>query len=623
MLKQLLTACAVGSIALSAMAAESQVVFTYANDEAGYWGKSKAEIYDVAMRIDAPALAGKKIVSIRAVLNASEGIDASSVWLSKELNLEKIGSKKYNMPDVYADSVAVEKIQIEGFEGEYGQLSSTLKTPYEITSDGIYVGYTINVTAPEAGQSLTTEQKNPLLLSPSSNPESLYLHTSRSILKWTPYNNTLGAAAMIYVTLEGEFPEYSVGVKNLSETYADLDKEFYVKAELSNIGTSDVTSIDYTYTLNGGKVKDAHLDLADALTPDFTSTYTVMLPIEAIDELGQYEINLTVTKVNGNDNVNAAATATTTVITLPYVPTHRPLVEEFTGTWCGWCTRGYLAMELLAEEFGDDVVLAAYHDGDAMAVTNNYPVYVEGLPSSTINRNGIVDPYYGNGKGDVDFSIKYEVEESMNTVVPADIKVQAVWANEEQTEINVTTSTRFFEDKENTGYKVGYLLINNGLTDPSWSQSNYYAGSEDYAGTHLEVLTTWPSSVRDLIFNDVVVDVNGMKGVANSIPENIEFNVENTTEFSYDIASNKVIQDKTKLIVAAFIINPNGTILNAAKSAVSDNVGVGSIENDATEVSAEYFNLSGMRVAAPAAGMYIKVAKMSDGTTRTSKVVVR
>lgn len=280
-------------------------------------------------------------------------------------------------------------------------------------------------------------------------------------------------------------------------------------------------------------------------------------------------------------------------------------------------------MELLAEEFGDDVVLAAYHDGDAMAVTNNYPVYVEGLPSSTINRNGIVDPYYGNGKGDVDFSIKYEVEESMNTVVPADIKVQAVWANEEQTEINVTTSTRFFEDKENTGYKVGYLLINNGLTDPSWSQSNYYAGSEDYAGTHLEVLTTWPSSVRDLIFNDVVVDVNGMKGVANSIPENIEFNVENTTEFSYDIASNKVIQDKTKLIVAAFIINPNGTILNAAKSAVSDNVGVGSIENDATEVSAEYFNLSGMRVAAPAAGMYIKVAKMSDGTTRTSKVVVR
>ena len=27
--------------------------------------------------------------------------------------------------------------------------------------------------------------------------------------------------------------------------------------------------------------------------------------------------------------------------------------------------------------------------------------------------------------------------------------------------------------------------------------------------------------------------------------------------------------------------------------------------------------------AAPAAGMYIKVAKMSDGTTRTSKVVVR
>ena len=52
--------------------------------------------------------------------------------------------------------------------------------------------------------------------------------------------------------------------------------------------------------------------------------------------------------------------------------------------------------------------------------------------------------------------------------------------------------------------------------------------------------------------------------------------------------------------------------------------GVNTIGNDAVEVAATYYNLQGVRVVNPSAGqIYIRVANLSDGTVRASKVVVK
>lgn len=617
-MKKLFASCLIAAASLSAMAAESSITYTYATDECGYWGKGKSEIYDVAIRINDPALAGKKITGIRAVLNAYEGIESTSVWLSKNLTLEKIDGVKVNVPDVLSVDVQPEKISMPGdSEVSCGQLSTTLENPYVLTEEGIYVGYTL--TVPKVEEELTDQQKYPLLLSPSNNPESLYLRASKDFLKWVAYNGKLGAAAMIYVTLEGEFAEYSVGIKNLASAYAPQNEAFALKATISNIGSQDVSSLGYTYSVDGQSF-DRTLEFPTPLAPNFVSPYKVEFPIDAMAELGNHNIELKITKVNGADNDNSASAASAAVAVLPFVPKHRPMVEEFTGTWCGWCTRGYYALEALNEAFGDDVVLAAYHNGNPMEVTSKFPVNVAGFPSASLNRNGVEDPYYGTANDG--FGLKNEVVESIETVVPADIQVKASWEDAEKTKIKVETSTKFFEDKDNAGYKVGYLLINNGLcgNGGDWNQSNYYAGSTGYAGTDLEVLTTWPSSVPDLVFNDVVVDVNGMLGVDGSVPESISYDKENTTEYSFDIADNKVIQDKEKLYVAAYIIKSNGTILNANKAHVETSTAVAAIDGDATAVSTEFFNLSGSRVANPQEGIFVKVVKMSDGTIRTSKI---
>ncbi|MBR5745343.1 MAG: hypothetical protein IKX94_08505, partial [Muribaculaceae bacterium] len=52
--------------------------------------------------------------------------------------------------------------------------------------------------------------------------------------------------------------------------------------------------------------------------------------------------------------------------------------------------------------------------------------------------------------------------------------------------------------------------------------------------------------------------------------------------------------------------------------------GVETIGSNAVEVAATYYNLQGIRVQNPSSGqIYIRVANLSDGTVRASKVVVK
>ena len=613
------------AVAPAAQAQQSSVTFTYANDDLVSWGKAKSEIYDVAIRIDDPALVGKRITGIRALVNASEGFECTSLWLSKELTLEKVGSVKVTVPDTYSCEAVPEKVEVTGYgDRDFGQMSVTLDTPYEITKDGIYVGYSLTVPAVETGVSLTEGQKYPVLLSPSDNPLSLYVRASRDFLKWLPYNDRVGGAAAIYVSLEGGLAEYSVGIKELSGLTVAAGRDFSVKAKLVNFGEASVSSIGYTYSI-AGMTMEGKMDFDTPVEPDLSGYTSVMLPIGKVDELGDFDLSVTVDKVNGEKNDNVLASASCSVSVLPFVPVRRPLIEEFTGTWCGWCPRGYIALELLNEEFGDGIVLAAYHDSDPMQA-QDFPVDpdIAGFPSAIVDRGPVEDPFYGNAsKG---FGMRSEVMALLDEPVLADIQVEATWTDVEKTRIGVKSQAIFLEDIQDAGYKVGFLLINDGLSGSgsTWVQSNYFSGQQaSYAGTELEVLTGWPSKRPGLVFNDVVVDVSGMNGVEGSITSDVAYNEPYECEFGFDISSNEVIQDKEKLHVAAFIIRADGTVLNANKARVEDATAVTAIGSDAVEVSADYYSVSGVRVAAPRGGVYVKVAKMSDGSVRTGKIVVR
>ena len=126
---------------------------------------------------------------------------------------------------------------------------------------------------------------------------------------------------------------------------------------------------------------------------------------------------------------------------MDFVPVHRVLVEEYTGTWCGWCTRGLVAMEKLAEAYGDDFIGVAYHNSDPMEIMTEYPSPVQGFPSAFVERYYDVDPYYGYESSG--FGMKALVDYLMTQLAPVEINVRAEWADEAKSELKATVETNF------------------------------------------------------------------------------------------------------------------------------------------------------------------------------------
>lgn len=369
--------------------------------------------------------------------------------------------------------------------------------------------------------------------------------------------------------VEGEYMENgaSVVTTNFGKGYAALNGKVSVPIILTGEGMIPVTSIDYSIT-TGSTTTLHQLELSEPVT--FMMQREVLVPIDADATVGESNKVFKLTKVNGvaNECTTGNMQAAGKLVTVAKKPKVVTVVEEATGTWCGWCARGIPGLALLNKVYGDDVITLAVHGGG-----NNDPMILDGYqlnafsyPSCTINRGEVVDPYYGSGNEA--FGISREVEAAQRSYVPAGIEVTAEWSDATQTKISVKTTTTFVEDVTNANYGIGYVLAEDGLsgTTSDWYQSNYYAGS-NLKDPNLVNLTSGDSKITNVVYNYIpVAAYEPFNGIENSVPATITKDVAMNHDYTIDISANTHIQDKTKLSVVALLIDKaDGKIVNAAK----------------------------------------------------------
>ncbi len=274
-----------------------------------------------------------------------------------------------------------------------------------------------------------------------------------------------------------------------------------------------------------------------------------------------------------------------TVMASNTTPVHRPLIEEYTGTWCGWCIRGLVGMELMRETFGDDFIGVAYHNGDAMQITTSYPNNVTGFPSAFLERNYSIDPLYGFGN--VSGGIINDMRQMAAIEAIAGIDVTAKWTSADKTAIDVNVTSYFTSDYDNANFAIEVMLIADDLygTGSSWNQSNYYSGYSEYAkDDYLGPWTRKPSTVTGIHFNDVLVGFSG--AIANSLPTSIVAYDDYSTSYTFQLnrlPKPALIQNKDNLhIIAVVVYKNNRKAINANRCYISDFVEVtpGDVNND-------------------------------------------
>ena len=369
--------------------------------------------------------------------------------------------------------------------------------------------------------------------------------------------------------VEGDYLSHaaSVTTTDFGKAYAELNGKVTVPVSLTGEGLEPVTSIDYTITTGSSSIS-RHLELTEPV--NFMMQAEVLITLDADATTGEHNKVFTLTKVNGvaNECTTENMKATGKLVTVAKKPKVVPVVEEATGTWCGWCARGIPSLALLNKVYKGDVITIAVHgggSGDPM-ILDNYQLPLGSYPSCMVNRGTGIDPYYGsNGKA---FGISREIEAAQRSYVPAGIEIEADWADGAQKAINIKTTTTFVEDISKANYRIGYVLLEDGLTgtDPVWYQSNYYAGSA-VADANLVNLTKAEAKITNVVYNHIpVAAYNPFDGIVGSLPATIKKDVAMVHDYKINISGNDRIQDKKKLSVVALLIdNSTGKIINAAK----------------------------------------------------------
>lgn len=539
------------------------VEFSYASGNADIFGRPRKQVYDVAMCINEPSLAGKSITKITSYISSVEGLGDASIWLSSALNLDKEG---YNAPDIKTWNVTPALASYGGLNN-LGMLTIELAEPYQMTADPLYVGYSFNVE-----DIATQEQQYPIVVTPGKNENGFWLHATQSVLNWRNYFETAEKhVPVIIVELEGEFLNAAVSIASVKEGLAENGADSYIEASIINSGTSDINQLDYVYSINDNVV-EKHIDFETPIAPNFATPTNVYLPIDPIDENGEFTIDITITQVNKILNTAEQANVTTSIAVVDHIPFMRPLVEEFTSLGCGYCPRGLIGMDLIKERYAETATPICYHlwfQGNDPMQVSQAPVKYDGLPQAAINRTKpLVDPYYGNNNEDFGISIDLDALIAQQAKASINILSATLDANNN---VNIECEATFVRSASNVNYAFGYVVTCDGLHSENWFQSNYYSGNKNLAGTLLADLASLPSSAPNLTYNDVAINNDAQMGVRNSIPATIESGKTYTHSYSLNIGNASVVKDPAtshydpkNLGVAAFIVDmTTNTVINS------------------------------------------------------------
>lgn len=431
--------------------------------------------------------------------------------------------------------------------------------------------------------------------------------------------------------------DVDLSILAFGSTFAEPGQDYEFYAQVTNKGSEAISSITYDMII-ADVTKEFTLELASPI--DKNAKRYVAFKATAPEELGSNTLSIKVTAINGQDVTKNASNGRCTVV--EFAPKHRSLVEDYTGTWCGYCPQGYVAMESLARDYPGEALGIAYHNGDPMAVNGfKAPFSPSGYPTVTINRGNAVSAFVSVPGNAVKASNKL-------AVVGVDM-VKASWTDDTHRNIECSASIEFAEAVSDGEYKVEFALIADGLhgTSDSWRQSTYYAG--DTGGwndplwdqfcdiENLEEETINGNKyyyLPGLEFNDVCV-ANTLKsgsGFVSSIPATearTKLEVSHTFKNVNTIkelgsAVKNIIQDPEKCKVAVIVTEASsGDAVNCHWLHVSESAGVGDVVSDFeadASAPAEYFNIQGMKVDAGnlAPGMYI----VRQGN-KAHKVIIR
>jgi len=278
------------------------------------------------------------------------------------------------------------------------------------------------------------------------------------------------------------------------------------------------------------------------------------------------------------------------------------LLEQHTGTWCGWCPDGNVKMDEVIDLYGDRVIGVKFHNGDAMVIPEQSVIAnalgLTGFPTASVNRKnfgGSVFLSRNAWKSSCESQMQQKAKAEVDCFYTLDkrtrvVRIQVMANIVEPMNFPLKFNTCIVEDNV-TGVGEGYDQSNYLSRRPGFEDNPYYDQPSKITGfNHMKV-------VRKMI--------GGAWGVTGNLPESVEPGDFYTYEFESEIDQSWKIDDvhfigmlqadadDNKEIINSAIAIENGSLLNriidsnapsvVALPAVSDFNNIYTLENVTNE----------------------------------------
>lgn len=290
------------------------------------------------------------------------------------------------------------------------------------------------------------------------------------------------------------------------------------------------------------------------------------------------------------------------------------VVEEYTGTWCGFCVRGIVALDQMKTQHPDDFIGIAIHcggiDRDPMDSSNSaedIPAWnFGGFPYAIMNRS---KTFNGDPENIPRWYDDYGKQESLTAGLRS-------IASENDGEITINTDVWFAESNLSANWQLAYVIIENNVHCPddfAYSQLNSYSGrTKDPMGGFEDLPEIIPPD--QMWYQDVARwSFDSAKGVAASLPKSITAGVPVHSSYTFKMPENVLVPSNTECCI--LLVNAlNSRIANACKVSL-DFSGIAPIDEDnETKTVTGYWDINGLRHADPVPGL--NIIRYSDGSTK-------
>ncbi len=337
--------------------------------------------------------------------------------------------------------------------------------------------------------------------------------------------------------------------------YGVINTNSNLVLNVTNLGSSPISNLTVDWNDGTSHSQVINVSIAPFATLDVTHP-TALNYAAAVEKT----IAVNITAVNGGVDADVSNnTGSKLFNSLSQASPKKVVIEEGTGTWCGWCPRGAVAMEQMYQNHPNDFIGIAVHNGDPMTVTEyDNGTNLSGFPGCNVDRALLDESVSANL-----FESYYQ--ERIGLAVPAGLSMTVTGTTSKTINVSATFRTVF----ASANYRLGVVIIEDNVTGTAsgYNQTNYYAGGANGAMGGFESLAN-PVPAASMVYDHVGrALLGGFAGQANSVPTTITDGLAASYTFNYTIPSTS--NSANMSAVALLIDNATGEIVTAEKTSLS------------------------------------------------------